>query len=139
MHAKRIAWTVGVAILGSCAQAWAADDASGEAGIVWRCWWDQAVHVSCTIEHLAAVRAVEAPAPGLPDFVATLRARPQALRQRFVHIPLHTHPFQMENVSGLAQAVMCGGLKDCRVHFSANLPQAAELDRLTDPLLASDG
>lgn len=140
MHANRMAWIVGVAILGSFAPGWAAtDDPPAADQVVWRCWWDRSTHVSCTIEQLPAARPVEPLSPALPPFVAMLRARPQDLRERFVHIPLYTQPFEVESLSMLAQAVMCGSQRACRVHFSADVPLAAELDRLTDPVLASGG
>jgi hypothetical protein len=139
MRVKLVAGMVGLAMLGG-AQAWAADDEASRDGVVWRCWWDQGSHVSCTVEQVPQVWSVESPAALLPGIAGMVRARPQAFSNRLVHIPLHTpHPFQTDGMSTLAQAVMCGARRDCRVRFSADLPQAAELERLSDPVLASDG
>jgi hypothetical protein len=141
MGAKPGAWLLGVAMLGGgCAQAWAASEDAGGAGVVWRCWWDRASHVSCAVEQLPDVVQVERPVPALPGIAGLVRARPHAFRHRLVHIPLHTpHPFDAASMSTLAQAVICGGEKGCLVRFSADVPQAAELDRWTDPLFASGG
>lgn len=132
-------WLLGLAMLGGCAQAWAAHQEAEGDGVVWRCWWDRASHVSCTVEQVGEVRNVETALAALPGLAGMVRARPQAFSHRLVHIPLHTpHPLHTESMATLAQAVMCGGRKDCRVRFSRELPDAAELDRLVDPLLASD-
>ena len=56
--------------------------------------------------------------------------------QRFLHIPLHTIPFDMEGVRTLAQSVVCGRRPDCRMAFTQALPTGEELDLLMDPLLA---
>jgi hypothetical protein len=131
----------GLALLAGCAQAWAFNqEAAGSDGVVWRCWWDRASHVSCTVEQLPETRSMEAPAAPLPGVAGMVLTRPQAFSHRVVHIPLLTpHPLHTDGMSTLAQAVMCGGRKDCRVRFSRDLPQPTELDRPGDPLLASDG
>ena len=77
----------------------------------WRCWYNAPEHVSCI--------------------------QPPGSRQRFLHIPLHNIPFEMEGVKTLARAVVCGRRPDCAVQFSAELPSAEELDRAMDPLFAT--
>jgi len=84
----------------------------------WRCWYNPPEHITCVIDPLSAIR-------------------PRALRHRFLHIPLHTHPFDMSGVQTLARAVVCGSRPECAMHFSAEVPALLELDRLMDPLLAA--
>ncbi|MBC5766460.1 hypothetical protein [Ramlibacter albus] len=82
----------------------------------WRCWYNAPEHVSC-----------------MPKSPAARASWPN----RFMHIPLHTIPFDANGLSVLAQAVVCGRRGDCAVQFSREMPVAAEHDDLTDPLLAA--
>jgi hypothetical protein len=78
----------------------------------WRCWYNAPEHITC--------------------------ARPPELAgSRYLHIPLHTVPFDLRHVEALARAIVCGSTAvDCGMQFTARAP-IDELDRMMDPLLAS--
>lgn len=122
---------------------------------VWHCWYDQATHVVCALAAAdpqrgltsAEWRTATETAPiqagrALPPVVQWLRQRPGAFRGRIMHIPLHAEPIDHRLVGELAQAVMCGALRDCRAVYAEGLGAADSSERLmafvdaNDPLLA---
>lgn len=81
-------------------------------GTPWRCWYNAPAHITC------------ARPPQLPG-------------QRYLHIPLHTIPFDLRHVETLARAVICGAnAAGCGMQFTARMP-IEELDRQADPLVAA--
>lgn len=76
----------------------------------WRCWYNAPEHITCA-------------------------RPPQLAGQRYLHIPLHTVPFDMRHVETLARAVICGAIP-CGMQFTAHVP-IEELDRMMDPLFAA--
>lgn len=78
----------------------------------WRCWYNAPEHITCA-------------------------RPPQLAGQRYLHIPLHTIPFDMRHVETLARVVICGGhAAVCGMQFTARAP-IDELDRMMDPLFAA--
>ena len=65
----------------------------------WRCWYDQQVHITCprrrSPRHRRGRRRSPLPA-NIPGIVKLLRKDPGAFRNRIVHVPLHTQPYDME-------------------------------------------
>jgi hypothetical protein len=78
----------------------------------WRCWYNAPEHITCA-------------------------RPPQLAGQRYLHIPLHTVPFDLRHVEMLARAIVCGGFATgCAMQFTASAP-IEELDRMMDPLFAA--
>lgn len=96
----------------------------------WRCWYDQDVHVTCLLDTLpesnAAAQNTALPT-NLPAIVKLLRQDPGAFRNRAVHIPLHTQPYEAEFTAALARATVCGSRRDCTVNFTLATPPAQEI------------
>lgn len=97
----------------------------------WRCWYDQQVHITCIVD---SVPESGVPAAGLilpanlPPVIRTLRQNPDAFRNRVLHIPLHTAPYDdVEFTALLAKATVCGTRRDCTVNFTATPAPAAEI------------
>lgn len=97
----------------------------------WRCWYDQQAHITCIVDSIPEhnAQAAQLPLPSnLPPIVRTMRQDPGALRNRLIHIPLHTVPYEdMEFTALLARATVCGSHRDCTVNFTATLPPAEEV------------
>jgi hypothetical protein len=110
----------------------AADGSASPDLLVWRCWYDQQVHITCLIDSLpsAGTRTAAGLPSNLPAVVRQLRNHPEAFRNQFVHIPLHTQAEDMGSTGRLAQAAVCGSLPDCRVDFSPAPPSLLEIDEL---------
>lgn len=113
--------------------------AAGE-NLHWRCWYDQQIHLTCLIDTLPADKAVALPSlpSNLPPIVKSMRHDPGSLRNRFVHIPLHTQPEDMEFTALLAKATVCGSRRDCTVKFTDKLPPAEEIIALLNKHLPAD-
>lgn len=96
----------------------------------WRCWYDQQVHITCLVDEVpdTARAGAEVPLPAnIPGIVKLLRKDPGAFRNRIVHVPLHTQPYDMEFTATLARATVCGSRSDCTVNFTSQLPPAEEV------------
>lgn len=110
-----------------CAFPWAAAAADT---LHWRCWHDQQVHITCIVDDvpdddgLAAKLSLPS---NLPPIITTLRQNPGALRNRVLHIPLHTVPYDMEFTALLAKATVCGTRAGCTVNFTATAAPAGEI------------
>lgn len=98
--------------------------------LVWRCWYDQRVHITCLVDSLPRGGTEMAPSSRLPAIVRQLRSNPEIFRSRFVHIPLYTEPYDMGFAAMLARATVCGSRPDCRVNFSASPPSPLEMEGL---------
>lgn len=110
-----------------------ADDGLAPAQMLrWRCWYDQQVHITCLVDTIpeAGNQPVLALPPNLPAIVRQLRTDPAAFRHRFVHIPLHSPPFDRVSVALLARASMCGSRPDCVVDYSPTPPSESEIAAL---------
>jgi hypothetical protein len=95
----------------------------------WRCWYDQQTHITCLVDTVPQGDSASAqglPA-NLPHVVRVMRTKPGALRNRIIHIPLHTEPYDMEFTAILAKATVCGSRRDCSVNFTDKLPPAEEI------------
>lgn len=116
-------------LLGFAARASLAD---GGDTLVWRCWYDQEVHIVCLIQHLppAASTPPENAAAALPGFVRMLRTNPAALNHRPVYIPLLTKSYDAAFAEALAKASICGTRPDCAVSYSQTLPGDEEIAAL---------
>jgi len=82
----------------------------------WQCKDDGHLQLACSVQRVAAPllsAATAAPADALPPIVRQIRERPGEWRQRVLWIPLHNHPFDLDHVRELAQAVLCGPRSDC--------------------------
>jgi hypothetical protein len=94
--------------------------------LAWRCWYDQQTHVTCVLRSAPTRPAAVALPTGLPGVVKELRNRPEAFRNRFVHIPLISSAVDMRFATELARAIMCGSHPACDVSFEAVPPSTAE-------------
>lgn len=105
--------------------------------VVWRCWYDQQIHVTCLVDASPAtdVPLDQIPFSSLPPAVNTVRYAPGSLRGNLVHIPLHTPPFDMEFTADLARITVCGRRPGCLVDFSSTLPPADEIIALLNKYL----
>lgn len=110
----------------------AAEGAFPSEMLVWRCWYDQQIHITCLIDSLPSSGGGMAidPSSRLPAAVQKLRTHPEEFVHQFVHIPLHTQPYDPGLTVALAQAVVCGPRPDCRVNFSLGLPSPLEMEEL---------
>ncbi len=101
----------------------------------WQCKDDGHLHLACSVQRVSASlpsTATPTPADALPPIVRQIRERPSAWRQRVLRIPLHNHPFDLDHVRELAQAILCGPRSDCVARvIGADAPDDAH-----DPLLA---
>lgn len=128
-----------------CGTASAQEAQASPESLVWRCWYDGQTHISCFVESLPGTAATAyTPPPGLPPVVQQLRTRPEAFRNRFLHIPLYTPPYDMERVATLAtlaQAIVCGERPQCAARFTP-APTQSELAPLLatwdDPILNAE-
>lgn len=96
----------------------------------WRCWHDQQVHITCIVDNVPDHDgpAAELSQPSnLPPIITTLRQNPGVLRNRLLHIPLHTVPYDMEFTALLAKATVCGTRAGCSVNFTATPAPAEEI------------
>jgi hypothetical protein len=107
----------------------AAAAADGSDKLHWRCWYDQQTHITCLVDTvpLADGTSAQGLPANLPHVVRVMRTRPGALRNRIIHIPLHTEPYDMEFTAILAKATVCGSRRDCSVNFTDKLPPAGEI------------
>lgn len=109
----------------------AADDGQLPAeGMLWRCWYDLEVHITCTVESRPGGGTMDDPASPLPAVVQEMSRNLPTTRLRFIHIPLHTEPDDMAFVAELAGAIVCGSRPDCAVNFSATPPSGQEIEAL---------
>lgn len=142
-------------VLRSWATALLLCSASGvsHADTVWKCWYDRALHVACSLAQAAPATTLDAAQaqalavgaavplrPGrLPPLVQVLHTNPGALRGQFVRIPLHSEPTDPVFVAELAQAVMCGTQMDCRADYGnrpeRDLSTATAMADAIDPML----
>lgn len=107
--------------------------AFADGNLHWRCWYDQQVYITCLVDNVPGNNdgASQAALPAnLPGIVRQMRQDPGAFRNRFVQIPLHSIPYEMEFTAQLARATVCGSRRDCTVNFTATLPAAAEIAAL---------
>lgn len=104
--------------------------AQADNGLQWRCWYNQQVHITCLLENLAGDGKlspdVQLPR-NLPPIVKQMRDDPAAFRNRFVQIPLHSIPYEMEFTAMLAKATVCGSRRDCAVTFTPIPPPPSEI------------
>lgn len=117
----------------------------------WVCWYADGASVACRLgapeAFLPSVADLEPgasdagalPPAGrrpLPEIVRTILQEPGKLAGRTISIPLFTEAQDMEFVRELAEAVMCGTRKLCRVLFlRSSTDIALALDALEDPAL----
>lgn len=109
--------------------------AFADGGLQWRCWYDQQVHIACLIENLPndqGPAALPALPQNLPAIVKQMRQDPGAFRNRFIQIPLHSEPYDMEFTAVLAKATVCGSRRDCSVNFTQTQPPASVIAALLD-------
>lgn len=97
-------------------------------------------HLVCHVEQAATPSATTALAdPRLPPIVHAIRQRPASWRGRAVRIPLFTEPFEDSALQPLAQAVLCGPVRECQAEVSPDraMSMFALLDfaDANDPLL----
>jgi hypothetical protein len=109
---------------------WMAGQAGASDNLMWRCWYDGQMHVTCVIDQLPATSQTVPGSASLPPVVRTLRNAPEQFRQPFLHIPLHNYPTDVEAVGMLARAVACGSRRDCEASFSARPPARAEMEAI---------
>ena len=103
------------------------DPAAGD-GPRWACWYAPTqLTVQCLLIHAPtqgqAERAAEVASRidrRLPALVRTIWGSPEQLAGTPISIPLMSVPFEMDFVGLLAKSVMCGGRKDCSIHFDHN-------------------
>ena len=110
-----------------------------EPNTVWRCWYEGQGVIACVVEQVRSAPLQLAGAslsPGVPEILRVLREDPASIRGRMLAIPIHTVPYDMNNVARLAQLTVCGNRPDCEMIFSAQRPSAALLDRILNPVSA---
>lgn len=131
----------------------AAEDASPRAATAiaettWNCWHARNTKILCRLadapEVIEDAAASEVGAPTgvttasrparLPKIAETILQQAAKLRQRTISIPMYSHPESMANAEELADAVMCGARKSCRVQFFRSVALAA-LYIVGDPAL----
>jgi hypothetical protein len=103
-----------------------------EPNTVWQCWYEGQGAIACVVEQVRNAPLQFAGAtlsPDVPEILRVLRENPASIRGRMVAIPLHTVPYDMNNVARLAQLTVCGNRPDCQMTFSAQRPSAEVLDR----------
>lgn len=119
--------------------------------VSWVCWYAGAASVACrlggpdggelsgadlqspTTDAGAALPAGKRP---LPEIVRTILQQPHTLVGKTISIPLFTEARDAEFVRELADAVMCGTRKLCRVLFLGTSTEIAlALDAFDDPAL----
>ncbi|NMG45013.1 hypothetical protein GPA22_14895 [Aromatoleum toluvorans] len=119
--------------------------------VSWICWYANGTAVSCRLGPPDAF--MPAPAelqPGaadagallpagkrpLPQIVRTILQEPEKLADRTISIPLFAESHDTDFVRELAEAVMCGTRKLCRVLFlRSSTDIALTLDAVEDPAL----
>ena len=121
----------------------ASPDATAQAGLTrWACHVAD-LHLVCHVVQAATPPATTALTdPRLPPIVHALRQRPAGWRSRPLRIPLFSEPFEDSPLQPLAQAVLCGGARECEAEVSRDrgLSLLALLDfaDANDPLLQAD-
>lgn len=135
-------WGLLFSLILLCRTASAQEAQASSESLVWRCWYDGQTHITCFIESLPRTAATAyTPALGLPPIAQQLRTRPETFRNRFLHIPLHSHSDDMELVATLAQAIACGERPRCAARFTP-APTQSELAPLLatrdDPILNAE-
>ncbi|RIX45632.1 MAG: hypothetical protein D3M94_12470 [Rhodocyclales bacterium GT-UBC] len=101
----------------------------------WACWYAAAnLSVQCLLSQTPrdglTLRAAEVASTidrRLPRLVSLIWGSPEKLAGYRVSIPLLSQPFEMDYVRQLAKSVMCGGRRDCSVHFDANADGQAQV------------
>lgn len=113
----------------------------------WGCWYNEDTNVICVLattrpaspgqsaqvdkllaEDTGTLRQ-QADSGALPKWLAAMRERPESFAGRRVTIPLYTHPEDPEFLHQLAETVMCGARKSCRVTWIARTTQLAQLSK----------
>lgn len=95
---------------------------------VWNCWYNGDTRIQCV---LATARPGEAHSPyghaSVSDVVQRLWKRPHTLTGKRVFIPLFNEPEDWGRVRLLAESVMCGASRKCRVEFARTYTEFASL------------
>lgn len=140
---------IGLVLTCSIPLALADDDAALTATAVaettWNCWHARNTKILCRLadapEVIEDAAAIEVAAPTarlqrtrLPKIAKTILEQAAKLRERTISIPMYSHPESMANAEELADAVMCGARKSCRVQFFRSVALAA-LYIVGDPAL----
>lgn len=143
---------IGLVLSCSIPQALAEDDAALTATAItettWNCWHARNTKILCRLadapELVDDAAAIEVAAPAaptarpqrtrLPKIAKTILEQAAKLRERTISIPMYSHPESMANAEELADAVMCGARKSCRVQFFRSVALAA-LYIVGDPAL----
>lgn len=124
------AYLAGLCIL-ACGVGASGRAAADGAETVWVCWYDRSTSVLCrllTAPPSMLETVADSPEPPIapvtprtgrpvPAVVYTISQNPAQLASRTLRIPLHNHAQDMDAVEQLADAVMCGARRDCRVLF----------------------
>ncbi|QTQ37008.1 Uncharacterized protein ToN1_28760 [Aromatoleum petrolei] len=129
----------------------AAAHAGAPAGapVGWICWYGKGTTVSCRLEAQDALAPAVANPPSaepdvgallsqgkrpLPQIARTILREPAQLEGKTISIPLFTESHDMDFVQELAEAVMCGTRRLCRVRFLRSPSDIAlALDAADDP------
>jgi hypothetical protein len=118
------------ALLAGSGAAAAAGPDSAAAGVKWRCWYDQEVHITCLIDTLSdAAMIATLPAP-IPAIAEEIRREHGPGRKFYIHIPLHTRPRNTDLTAQLARTSVCGAGPECSVEFSMQPPSEDEMHGL---------
>ena len=102
---------------------------AAESLTTWRCWYEGRGSVVCTVDaaNPQAAAMLAPPLQSMPAIMQTVRQEPGSLRGRFLIIPLHTVPYDMENVARLAHITVCGIRPDCAMEFLPARPTDGEI------------
>lgn len=117
----------------------------------WVCWYADGTSLACRLgpEGLSMLSPADlsagaedsaiVPPAGrrpLPEIVRTILLQPEKLAGRTISIPLFTEAQDMDFARELAEAVMCGTRRLCRVLFLGSSAEVAlALDAVDDPAL----
>lgn len=143
---------IGLVLSCNIAPAMAEDDGpdavASASETTWNCWHARGTNILCRLADAPEVieeavthqvhepaRQTTLPQRGrLPKIAETILKQAAKLRERTISIPMFSHPESMANAEELADAVMCGARKSCRVQFFRSVALAA-LHIVGDPAL----
>lgn len=98
-----------------------------QAGADWACWYESGdFSIRCLLVHAPRLEAAKVELirqsidRRLPNVVGEIWATPEKMADRVVSIPLWNTPSEWDFARELADAVMCGGRRDCALTFDLN-------------------